>query len=138
MRHDKYDEILNTFKQYYPTIYAQASDWWVSGRLAIIVQLKDGSLIEYDYVANTIRRLHTDERKTDDSVLRKEFGVNLEKMLVFTGLSKGELASKLGITNAMLTRYLKGKSMPSIDRAYKMTDVIGCTLNDLFDPDYTK
>jgi DNA-binding XRE family transcriptional regulator len=130
---DKYNGILEQFRQYYPTLYDRAVDWWSSGRRFIIVRLADGSEFEFNPTDNSLRRLYTNECEEDEEFRRKAFGANLEKMIPLSGLSKGELAEKLGITPAMLTRYLKGTSMPSVVKAQQIASVIGCRIEDLFD-----
>lgn len=133
---DKYGKILKQFELHYPELYSQAENWWASGRMSITVKLQDGSMFEYDWLDNSIRHVRTKNGSHDDEVLRKEFSANLEKMIPYSGLTKSELAKKLGITNAMLSRYLRGTSMPSVDKAYKIARAIGCRVDELFDDTY--
>lgn len=136
MNRNKYEEILNQFEMYYPSFYNQAVDWWASGRMTIGVKLDNGDVLDYNHVDNTIRWVRTGADERDEESIRKAFGHNLEKFIPFTGLSKGELATKLGITNAMLSRYIKGNSMPSVDKAHQIARIIGCSTDELFDDTY--
>lgn len=137
MREDKYEKILDQFKQYYPYLYEQAVDWWASGRMFISVLLEDRTAYEFNPMDNSIRRIRVSNDDLDEEKLRKEFGANLEKLIPLSGMSKGELATKLGITNAMLSRYLRGTSMPSADRALQIANIIGCRVEELFDSTYS-
>lgn len=133
---DKYQKILEQFGRYYPSLYEQTVDWWASGRTFIFVRLDDGSVFEFNSIDNSIRRIRVNEYDEDDTARRKAFGANLEKLIPLSGMTKGELAENLGITNAMMTRYLKGTSMPSAVKAYQLASALGCRVDDLFDDTY--
>ncbi len=136
MLNDKYQKMLEQFKCYYPNLYEKTVDWWPSGRMTITVRLMDGDKFEFNPMDNSIRRIQSREFEVDEAARRRAFGINLEKQLPHCGLSKGELAEKLGITNAMLSRYIRGTSMPSIDKGYLIASVLGCSVEELFDDTY--
>lgn len=136
MLNDKYQKMLEQFECYYPNLYEKTVDWWPSGRMTITVRLRDGDEFEFNPMDNSIRRIRIKEYEHDEEVRKKAFGANLEKQLIVSGLSKGELAERLGITNAMLSRYLRGTSMPSIDKGYLIANVLGCSVEELFDESY--
>ena len=133
---DKYEQILNRFELYYPNYYNRAIDWWASGRSTIAVRLDTNEKIEYNSYDDSIRWIRTDEYTDNEERRRRAFGHNLEKMIPYTGMSKGELAEKLGITNAMLSRYIRGTSMPSADKAHQIARLIGCSTDEFFDDTY--
>lgn len=133
---DKYEKILNQFELYYPSFYEQAADWWASGRMTIAVKLKNGEVLEYNHIDSSVRWIRTDEYSESEEVRRKAFGHNLKKAIPFCGMSQSELAEKLGITNAMLSRYIHGTSMPSVDKAHQIARLIGCSTDELFDDTY--
>lgn len=135
MIRDKYEKILNEFEMYHPGFYKQAVDWWASGRMSISVKLQDGSVFEYNQLENTLRKVNTDV-SADDASMTKSFGKNVQKHIPFCGMSHGQLAEKLGITNAMLSRYIHGNSAPSAVKAFKIAKALGCTVDELFDGTY--
>jgi ribosome-binding protein aMBF1 (putative translation factor) len=137
MVRDKYEKILSQFELYHPTLYKQSVDWWASGRMAITVKLSNGELFEYNQLENTIRRVQT-ETDLDEGNMTKSFGKNLQKHIPLCGMSHGELAEKLGITNAMLSRYIHGNSSPSVVKAFRIAKAIGCTVDELFDCNYAE
>lgn len=136
MEKDKYRRILEQFELYYPDIYEQSVDWWVSGRMTIAVRLRDGGIFEYNRMDNSLRRIQVKEYSEDEEVRRKAFGYNLQKLIPFSGTTQAEIAKKLGITNAMMSRYVHGSSMPSADKANMIANLIGCRLDELFDENY--
>lgn len=136
MNKNKYEQLLDQFELYYPEYYSQAVDWWVTGRMSIGVKLQNGEILDFDHMENSIRWIRLDDYEQNEEIRRKTFGCNLEKMIPFTGMSKSELAAKLGITNAMLSRYLRGTSMPSVDKAHQIARLVGCSTDELFDDNY--
>lgn len=135
MVRDKYEQILNQFQLYYPSLYTQTIDWWATGPMSITVKLKDKSRFEYNYMDNTIRAIKTEATSNDD-VIAKSFGYNLQKFIPLSGKTQNEIAQTLGITNAMLSRYVHGTSMPSAGKAFRLAKILGCSVDELFDNTY--
>lgn len=132
----KYERILEQFEHYYPYLYEQTVDWWPSGRICITVKLEDGLLMEFDSFANTIRRIQPREYVEDVGALRKDIGRNLQKVILTRGIAQSDIASKSGITEAMLSRYIHGTSMPGVDKLYSIAAALGCRVADLLDETY--
>ena len=134
---DKYEQILKRFELRHPHFYEQAIDWWASGRLTIAFKLNDGSIIDYNDLEDTIRWVNVNDN-ADEETRRKAFGHNLQKFITVCGMSKGEIAERLGITNTMLSRYIHGKTMPSFDKGRQIAILMGCSMEELFDDNYTE
>lgn len=131
MMKSKYDRIVEQFENYYPYLYKQAIDWWPSGRLCITVKLNDGELFEFDSVGNTIRKVKTDNDVRDVENLRKDIGRNLQKMISTRSIPQSQIAERVGISEAMLSRYLHGTSTPGIDKLINLAAVLGCRTSDI-------
>lgn len=136
MIRDKYEKTIRQFEMYYPRYYERAVDWWSSGRMSIMIKLDNGDIYDYDPMDDSIRLITNNEYDDNEDLARKSFGMNLQKMIPFSGLSKGELAEKAGITNSMLSRYIRGNSMPNVIVARRLAALLGCTLDELFDKTY--
>lgn len=136
MMKQKYDEILEYYEKYYPSFRDRTVDWWPSGRLCITVKLEDGTLFEFDSLEKSIRKIQSDRQTMDNDVLRKEIGHNLQKVVSARGLAQREIAEKCGITDAMLSRYIHGTSMPGVDKVYALADVLGCRITDILSDQY--
>lgn len=132
---DKYERTLKQFKLYYPSFYERTIDWWASGRMAITVKLDDGTLFEYDPIDESLRQI-ADDQSDDETVIRKAFGNNIQKMLPFSGMNQGELADKVGVSRVMMSNYIRGKSIPNVIIARKIARALGCDINELFDDTY--
>ena len=61
------------------------------------------------------------------------FGQNLQKVLQSRNITQGILARKLGSTDAMISRYIYGTSVPSIYKVRQMANIIGCSISELMD-----
>lgn len=74
--------------------------------------------------------------KTDEIEWSVDFGDNLKKIIYANDFSLTEVARRLGITNAMLSRYISGAATPSVYKVCQIADVIGCDINDLVKLEY--
>lgn len=125
------ERILNQFKMYFPDLHKHGVDWWKSGPYHITILLDDNSRVEFDSSENTIRHVRVVDRFTDNDILRKEIGRNIKKFIVYRGMRQQDVSEKTGITQAMLSRYINGTSMPGIDKLHVLASVLNCRLDDL-------
>lgn len=65
-----------------------------------------------------------------------DFGINLQRMLRIHKISQGDLARELGTTDAMISRYIHGVSVPSVYKVCQMARIIGCDVTDLVKTEY--
>ena len=136
MIRDKYDRILDNFKHYYSYLYEQTVDWWPSGCTCITIKTEDGMLMEYDSINETIRRVQPKNYTKDAEELRKDIGINLRRIIQTRGMAQSDIAERCGITQAMLSRYIHGTSMPSIYVVNSLASVLGCRTIDIIGESY--
>lgn len=72
----------------------------------------------------------------DEANRRTLFCNNLRFMLNNTNVKKKDIAREVGISTAILNQYALGRQFPSEDRIQKIADVLGVTVDDLFDDTY--
>lgn len=70
-------------------------------------------------------------RKTIEHAWRQEFGYVLQSKIDDSGLTKEDVANRIGVTRNILSRYIDGTLAPSIYKTRKIADIIGCTIDDL-------
>ena len=133
---DKYDRMIEGFEHYYPYLYEQTVDWWPSGRTCITVKLEDGVLMEYDSLSESIRRIQPKNYSKDAEALRKDIGINLKRIIQTRCMAQSDIAENCGITQAMLSRYIHGTSMPSIYVVNALASVLGCRTIDIIGESY--
>lgn len=131
MMHSSFELILEQFRMYFPHLYEQGTDWWKSGPYHITVLLNDNSRVEFDSSDNSIRWVKKIDRTVDNDILRKEIGRNIRKFIVYRGMRQQEVSEKLGVTEAMLSRYINGTSMPGIDKLHNLASILNCHVDDL-------
>lgn len=59
------------------------------------------------------------------------FGKNLKAMMKSKHVTQEELAKEIGVTQTMFSRYITGKSNPTIYKAYGISEYIGCSIDEL-------
>jgi DNA-binding XRE family transcriptional regulator len=71
------------------------------------------------------------KKLTDMDGMGNPFIDELEKMRVEAGLSKWELARRLGVSRHTVTRKLSGETELSVGEAYALCQILGTTLNEV-------
>lgn len=66
----------------------------------------------------------------------RDFGRNLQRMLHKKQIDQGYLARQLGSTDAMISRYVHGTSIPSAYKVFRIAEIIGCDISDLIKAKY--
>lgn len=135
MSREKYESIIEHFKIYFPDTYPHMVEWWESGPMSVFIRFDDGSVSEYNKYDDSLREI----RDTDiDTPSARSIGHNLQKLIQLSGMTQTEIASRIGVTNAMMSRYTHGTSIPSGDKLYRIARLIGCSVDEFFDGHYMK
>ena len=69
-----------------------------------------------------------------DVFFKKQISNNIKAMLKRYGISREELANKLGITTRTLIKIVNHPNKYSINYLNEVANVIGCNINDFFMP----
>ena len=59
------------------------------------------------------------------------FSKNLKRMMKEDSISQEELANRIGVSQAMVSRYMTGQCLPSLSTTIKIMDVLFCSLDNL-------
>ena len=103
----------------------------------LLIIFKDGRRVIFDryngyhknLVYNNINELSEEQEK-------KAFAYRLRTLMGRNRITQEELAEAINVTPVMISKYVRGLSVPSIIVARKITKVLRCSLDDLFDKDY--
>lgn len=80
--------------------------------------------------------MRTDYHCDDDELIwRKKFGDKLKRLIHIKGMTQGEFANELGVSEIVLSRYITGIYTPGLYRTKQMARILGCDLNCLFEVD---
>ena len=69
---------------------------------------------------------------------RKIFSKRIRGRMHNLGINQNELADKIGVTPAAISRYLRGSRTPKVDVIVKMSKVLGCSTDHLINFGYVK
>lgn len=68
-----------------------------------------------------------------ESQWMSNFGSNLKVMLRGYGMTQTELAKETGLTEATISRYISGQTMPSAASLFNIAYALDCSLDDIAD-----
>ena len=130
------ERIIRSYETWHPALFEQSVKYTATGSYTILVDLEDGSKIEYDSHDNTIRdvsRIYVrdDRGAIDETVWRKEFGHQLRRAIADRGITQEQLSDMTGISRQMLSRYVKGTSTPSGYVLSRLSEVLDCDVRKL-------
>lgn len=72
-----------------------------------------------------------------DGIDIKKLGTEIKIRRIRKGIPQKELAQELGISQTHLSNVENGRTMLSIESLLKVKRFLGCTLDDLLDPEMT-
>lgn len=102
----------------------------------LMITLKNGDKFIFDTFNNSSRKigvpLDYKECLPDKIKIKNEFANCLVSMMYRKGISQEELATKIGTTQPMISRYMNGLSIPSIVVAKQIAIALHCHLDDFF------
>jgi transcriptional regulator with XRE-family HTH domain len=75
-------------------------------------------------------------RTISEVELLKEFGDNLRDILIEYQMTQAELAEETGMSEATISRYIKGERMPTLRSLVNLIYVLECDPDELIDFDY--
>ena len=132
----RYESIIESYREWHPSLYAKTSECRPSGYYSILACLTDGSKIEYNSLDNTIRDVTRfyicePENKLDEESWKKEFGRQLRRLMAERGINQDRLSELTGISRQMLSRYVNGNSTPSGYTLTRLSDVLDCDVREL-------
>ena len=96
----------------------------------LIATFKDGSKILYNDIENTVRSLPTDSSNMSKEQFKREFGYRLKQIMFAKGITQDDLSEKTGIAQETLSRYIRGKNVPSFYITDKIAKALDCSVDD--------
>lgn len=126
------ERAINNFKKYFPVIFENTKNIKVSKFTdEVLVECKDGTMLMYDDMDHTIRRLPDDSSNLTEEECKWEFGRRLRRLMRVKGITQAELSEKTGISQYLLSGYITGKRSPSFYRVDKIAKALECSTDEL-------
>lgn len=136
-------KLYDEFKATYPKLAReQVVHWEPFGQMEILIILKDGTRMVYNYLQKRSRfiyvpRIEPIEKdevqfnfKSEDECLA-DFSERLGLIMKDRKMSQKRLAEYTGISRQAINNYLNGKRMPSAYILGKIATVLECSIFDL-------
>ena len=135
---DKFKEIwepvVKSFSWAYPQYYEEMVDWYPSGHLEIMVKLRSGKRIIYEFVGDYIHFVKDQDYELegfDEEIWRKNFANCLNAKMRKLGISRDRLSELSGISQVTLTKYTSGKASPSGYNIERLARALKCSQAEL-------
>lgn len=98
----------------------------------LLIEYKNGDRIIYDTFANTERYLkYENDDLTDDEEIY-EFKTSLQKIMKRKFVDQTELAKRIGVSQAMISKYVSGDSIPNAIVLKKIAKALNCSIEDFY------
>lgn len=124
------NDLIRMFNLYRPGDDEEVVEYVEKYGSRVIGKTADGRGLVYDDFDNTIYDLPRDDDLTKEVYLR-EFGRSLERALRLRGMTQYELSDKTGITKNQISKYVRGKAVPTFYNVELMAKALRITPNDL-------
>lgn len=129
-----YDNFFVDFMHYYGGDGHDIVKWEPYDKFMVCIYYDNGNKAFYDATTNSVKnigRRREDVEFVDDELYAQRFAWRLKSAINSTTLSRAEICERTGISNASLTGYLTGRTMPSANKIYKLAKVLRCSAEDL-------
>lgn len=125
---NRYDSILESFKNDYIRWYNRMVDWYGNGDYEIVAILDDGSKLVYSQSTGTMRFLKNERVDISEEDWIKDFSMTLKNKVSMSGLTRQDISDITGISKVSISNYMNGKSMPSHYNMLKIAKALNCSV----------
>lgn len=101
------------------------------GEYDLLIKFKDDSAMVYDTFNNISRGVY-DIEELPDEIFIKEFSRNLKKVMKQKFINQEELAKRIGVSQAMISKYMTGQSIPNAIMIKKIANALNCSTEDFY------
>ena len=103
----------------------------------LLIVYKDGSKIIYDRSTGYHRNVFYDStQELTEEQEKKELARRLRVLMLRACVTQEQLAEKLNMTQAIISRYVSGKTIPSAVVLKKIAKALNCSMDDFFYRDF--
>ena len=132
-----YKEIFSDFLDRHPYFKDKIDSYRPKHANAIRITFKDGHMMDYNIRTHTYRDVpeYRDAKPDDitDESCREIFSANLIEMMKMKGFDQPDLAARTGLSCAIISKYMRKQSTPSITNLEKIAHALNCSRDDLME-----
>lgn len=127
------DHLYENFKRYFSAFADDVAEYEMYDDLELLITLHNGSQLLYDDTDPSIQYIPapSKEERMTEKQWRYGFGMRLRKKMRMKGITQADLSEITGLTQSMISRYVTGKSIPSLYVIDKIARILECTTDDL-------
>lgn len=96
----------------------------------LFITSEDGTSYLFIPEEGFVRKLPSDVENMNDCEFAIEFGKRLRARLRYAGVTQYELAQHTGLSQATISSYITGKTIPSFRNIDKIARVLKCSIDD--------
>ena len=122
-------EFAERLKVTYRDIFDRAIEYEEISPTEMLVKTDNGRVYLYNTWGDTIRNMPKDSNMDRDN-FAVEVGERLRRIMDKKGVTQEILSKKTGITQTMISRYIIGKSIPSLYSADRISRALECDIRD--------
>lgn len=120
----------------HPHIWKRTRYWYPSRNKRIVLVLPYRERKLYDISKNIMYDITEDMNVVesfDEELFEYEFAKTLKQLLQERGISNAELARRLGVSDAAVSRWINRKGMPSAAVIAQIANALGISIAELID-----
>lgn len=128
----QYVKMINPFATEHDVAYIKELNEW-----DLLIEFKDGKKVLYDRFTGYYKNVYYNNigEITEEQEMR-EFTFRLRSLMGRKQVSQKELAERIGTSQVMISRYVRGETIPSIIMVRKIAKALGYSIDDFFDKEY--
>lgn len=133
----KYQDMYDMFLRYYPGWEGRVRRWAPKNEYSIRLFMSDGSRADYNSRSNSLRWLRefiiSSPNDITDEYCRSNFASNLVEYMKAKGFNQITLSERTGLSTAVISKYMRGRTTPTITAAQKIARALNCSVEELLD-----
>lgn len=103
----------------------------------LLITFKSGRKVLYDIYTGYYKNVYYGNiNELTEEQERKEFAYRLRSLMGRKWITQEQLAETVGLTQAMISRYVRGEAIPSAIVLRKISKALDCSMDDFFDKNY--
>lgn len=123
--------ILEDYQMFFPQLWKRTATYWENSSYELFARLDDDSVIIFDDIEKTVRRLPKNIDNLTEQEFKNEFGRRIRALMYRKGLTQEDLSNLSGISQSQLSGYITGRINPSFYKAYKIAEALDCSIDHL-------
>lgn len=103
----------------------------------LLIEFKNGRKVVYDRFTGYHKDIfYNDINEITEAQEKQEFAYRLRSLMGRNRITQEQLAEEIGTSQIMISRYVRGETLPNIITVRKIAKVLNCSIDDFFNRDY--